>query len=140
LGATALAEASNRHAASVQDRSPASMAIVDGGAVGVRPSADTAHRVRRGASADLDLRDRKRVQLAHRSFFFTLLGWAFGRTTLIILGHVRRYEKALIVVIVAIMLIVFWLMRKRHVEDEVVEVLAAGDTGPIPKLSRPDDL
>ena len=74
------------------------------------------------------------------SFFFTLLGWAFGRTTLIILGHVRRYEKALIVVIVAIMLIVFWLMRKRHVEDEVVEVLAAGDTGPIPKLSRPDDL
>jgi hypothetical protein len=32
------------------------------------------------------------------------------------------------------------LMRKKHVEDEVVEVLAAGDTGPIPKVSRPDRL
>jgi membrane protein DedA with SNARE-associated domain len=74
------------------------------------------------------------------AFVFTLLGWAFGRTTLILLGHVRRYENYLIVAIVLIMLAVFWLMRKRHVEDEVVEVLAKGDTGPIPKLSRPQDM
>jgi membrane protein DedA with SNARE-associated domain len=74
------------------------------------------------------------------SFFFTLLGWAFGRTTLIVLGHVRRYENYLVVAIVLAMLAVFWLMRKRHVEDEVVEVLAKGDTGPIPKLSRSDDM
>jgi membrane protein DedA with SNARE-associated domain len=74
------------------------------------------------------------------AFAFTLLGWAFGRTTLIILGHVRRYENYLFAAIVLVMLGMFWLVRKRHVEDEVVEVLAAGDTGPIPKLSRPDDL
>jgi membrane protein DedA with SNARE-associated domain len=74
------------------------------------------------------------------SFVFTLLGWAFGRTTLIVLGHVRRYENQLIVAIVVIMLIVFLIMRQRHVEDEVVEVLAKGDTGPIPKLSLPDDV
>jgi membrane protein DedA with SNARE-associated domain len=69
---------------------------------------------------------------------FTLLGWAFGRTTLLILGHVRRYENFLVVIIVLILAIAFWLMRNKHVEDEVVEVLATGDTGPIPKVSRPE--
>ena len=69
---------------------------------------------------------------------FTLLGWAFGRTTLLVLGHVRRYENFLVAVIVLILAIAFWLMRKKHVEDEVVEVLAKGDTGPIPKVSRPE--
>lgn len=73
------------------------------------------------------------------SFLFTLLGWAFGRTMLIILGHVRRYESKLVAVIIVGIAIAFWLMRKRHVEDEVVEVLAKGDTGPIPKMSHPDD-
>jgi hypothetical protein len=70
------------------------------------------------------------------SFAFTLLGWGFGRTMLIVLGHVRRYENYLIAVIVVGLAITFWVMRKKHVEDEVVEVLAAGDTGPIPKISR----
>jgi membrane protein DedA with SNARE-associated domain len=74
------------------------------------------------------------------SAVFTMLGWAFGRTTLLVLGHVRRYENYLVALIVLILAIVFWLMRKRHVEDEVVEVLAAGDTGPIPKVSRPDHM
>jgi membrane protein DedA with SNARE-associated domain len=73
------------------------------------------------------------------SFAFTLLGWGFGRATLRIVGHVRRYEKFLVTAILLTLLIVFWVMRKRHVEDEVVEVLATGDTGPIPKLSAPDD-
>jgi len=72
------------------------------------------------------------------SFAFTVIGWAFGRTTLIVLGHVRRYESYLIAAIVVVLVIVFWVMRKKHVEDEVVEVLAAGDTGPIPKVSRSD--
>src|SRR5262249_14337317 len=71
---------------------------------------------------------------------FTMLGWAFGRTTLLVVGHVRRYENYLVALIVLILGIVFWLMRKKHVEDEVVEVLAAGDTGPIPKVSRPDHM
>ena len=63
------------------------------------------------------------------------LGWAFGRATLRIVGHVRRYEKFLVAAILIGLLIVFWQMRKRHVEDEVVEVLATGDAGPIPKVS-----
>ena len=68
------------------------------------------------------------------SVAFTILGWGFGRATLRIVGHVRRYEKYLVAAIILGLLIVFWVMRKRHVEDEVVEVLATGDTGPIPKL------
>jgi membrane protein DedA with SNARE-associated domain len=70
---------------------------------------------------------------------FSLLGWGFGRTTLIVLGHVRRYENFLVLAIILGLAVVFWIMRKRHVEDEVVEVLASGDTGPFPKVSRPDD-
>jgi membrane protein DedA with SNARE-associated domain len=73
------------------------------------------------------------------SFGFALLGWGFGRTTLILLGHVRRYEKFLVAAILIAIAVVFWLMRKRHVEDEVVVVLASGDTGPIPKVSLEDD-
>ncbi len=73
------------------------------------------------------------------SFTFTLLGWAFGETARRILGHVRRYENYLVVLIVLLLAVVFWLMRRKHVEDEVVQVLAAGDTGPIPKVSSPDD-
>jgi len=70
---------------------------------------------------------------------FTLLGWGFGRTTLIMLGHVRRYEKYLVAAILIALAVVFYVMRRRHVEDEVVEVLASGDTGPIPIVSRDVD-
>jgi len=66
------------------------------------------------------------------SFIFTLLGWAFGRTTLIVLGHVRRYENYLVGAIVLGVGIVFWVMRKRHVEEEVVEVLSSGDRAEFP--------
>ena len=69
------------------------------------------------------------------SVLFTLMGWAFGRGTLIVLGHVQRYEKFLIPGIVVGIGLIFWLMRARHVEDEVVEVLAAGDVDPAPKVS-----
>lgn len=72
------------------------------------------------------------------SAVFVLLGWGFGRATLRIVGHVRRYEKFLVAAILIGLLIVFWVMRKRHVENEVVEVLATGDTGPIPKVSLDD--
>lgn len=68
---------------------------------------------------------------------FTLLGWAFGRTTLIMLGHVRRYENYLVGLIVLILAIVFYIMRERHVEDEVVEVLSSGDTAEMPAAPQP---
>ena len=57
---------------------------------------------------------------------FTAIGWGFGRTTLIILGHVRRYERILVPAIIVGVVIAWWVMRKRHVEEEVVEVIATG--------------
>jgi membrane protein DedA with SNARE-associated domain len=71
------------------------------------------------------------------SFFFTALGWGFGRTTLIFLGHVKRYENYLVALIVIGVGIVLWVMHRRHVEDEMVEVLASGDTAEFPEHPRP---
>ncbi len=73
------------------------------------------------------------------SFFFTLLGWGFGRTALFVLGHVRRYENYLVAAIVVVLAAVFWVMRKEHVEDEVVEVLAAGDPESVPACPAPEE-
>ena len=73
------------------------------------------------------------------AFTFTMLGWAFGQTAMIAVGHVRRYEKDLAAIIIIAVVVIFWVMRKQHVEDEVVVVLAAGDAGPIPKISQPND-
>lgn len=72
-------------------------------------------------------------------YFFSVMGWAFGRTTLMVVGHVRRYENYLVVAIILFLAIAFWFMRKRHVEDEVVEVLAAGDAATVPEVSGTDD-
>jgi membrane protein DedA with SNARE-associated domain len=73
------------------------------------------------------------------SFAFTLIGWAFGRTTLIVLGHVRRYENVLVAAILIGLAVVFWVMRKRHVEEEVVEVLSTGDTAQYPTQPQNGD-
>ena len=73
------------------------------------------------------------------SIAFSFLGWGFGRTTLIVVGHVRRYENFLVALIVLILAIVFWIMRKRHVENEVVEVLASGDTAEMPTANGADE-
>jgi len=80
------------------------------------------------------------ISCASWSVAFTLLGWAFGRTTLIMLGHVRRYENFLVVLIIVVLVIVFWIMHKRHVEDEVVEVLSSGDTAELPAADRTDEM
>ncbi len=60
-------------------------------------------------------------------YTFTLLGWGFGETTLLVLGHVKRYEKYLVLVILVASLAVLIVMRRRHVENKAVEVLARGD-------------
>ena len=73
------------------------------------------------------------------AYIYSLVGWAFGRTTLIVLGHVRRYENLLVVVIVLLLAAAFWYMHKQHVEDEVVDVLASGDDSLIPEVAGSDD-
>jgi membrane protein DedA with SNARE-associated domain len=69
---------------------------------------------------------------------FTAIGWAFGETTLIILGHVRRYENYLVALIVLLLAVGFWIVRERHVPEEVVEVLASGDTQEMPTPGNTD--
>jgi membrane protein DedA with SNARE-associated domain len=69
-------------------------------------------------------------------YVFTLLGWGFGETTLLVLGHVKRYEKYLVLVILLASLVALLIMRRRHVEDKSVEVIATGDDEPPPKISE----
>jgi len=69
-------------------------------------------------------------------YVFTLLGWGFGETTLLVLGHVKRYEKYLVLIILLVSLIVLLVMRGRHVENKSVEVIATGDPEPPPKISE----
>ncbi|HEY4216107.1 MAG TPA: VTT domain-containing protein [Gemmatimonadaceae bacterium] len=73
------------------------------------------------------------------AYVYSLIGWAFGRTTLIMLGHVRRYENILVVLIVLVLAVVFWYLHKRHVEDEVVDVLASGDDTLVPDVAGVDE-
>jgi membrane protein DedA with SNARE-associated domain len=61
-------------------------------------------------------------------YLFTLLGWGFGEAALLVLSHVRRYEKYLVAVILIVVLIVLVVLRRRHVENKSLQVLATGDT------------
>ena len=61
------------------------------------------------------------------SVLFTLLGWGLGETTMIVVGHVRRYEKWIAIAILVVIVLALYAMRRRHVEEEVVEVLSVGD-------------
>jgi membrane protein DedA with SNARE-associated domain len=78
------------------------------------------------------------ISAASWAFVFTGIGWAFGETTLIILGHVRRYENFLVALFVVLLGIGFWIVRARHVPEEMVEVLASGDTKEMPTPGNAD--
>jgi membrane protein DedA with SNARE-associated domain len=67
-------------------------------------------------------------------YFFTLLGWGFGETTMLVLGHVKRYEKYLVGVILLASLVALLVMRKRQVANRSVELLASGDEEPPPPI------
>ena len=69
-------------------------------------------------------------------YTFTLLGWGFGETTLLVLGHVKRYEKYLVLAILLASLAALIVMRRRHVENRAVEVIARGDEEPPPRISE----
>jgi membrane protein DedA with SNARE-associated domain len=79
------------------------------------------------------------ISAASWAIVFTAIGWAFGETTLIILGHVRRYENYLVALFVLLLGIGFWIVKARHVPEEVVEVLASGDTQEMPTPGTRDE-
>lgn len=47
--------------------------------------------------------------------FFTALGWFFGESAVLVIGHVRRYEDELAMLLVAIGLASFFWLRRRLV-------------------------
>jgi membrane protein DedA with SNARE-associated domain len=79
------------------------------------------------------------ISAASWAIVFTGIGWAFGETTLIVLGHVRRYENYLVALFILLLIVGFWIVRARHVPDEVVEVLASGDTSEMRTPGGPED-
>jgi membrane protein DedA with SNARE-associated domain len=61
------------------------------------------------------------------SFLFTLLGWGAGEAALRTIGHLRRYERWIMLGIVVLVVLVLYIAKRRRVADEVVDVLATGD-------------
>jgi membrane protein DedA with SNARE-associated domain len=57
------------------------------------------------------------------AYIFTLLGWGFGESAKRVLGHVKRYELPLSLLIVMLVIVVLYSMRRRRVGEEVVEAL-----------------
>jgi membrane protein DedA with SNARE-associated domain len=50
------------------------------------------------------------------SFFFTFLGWAFGETAVLVLGHVRRYEDMIAVAITGSIVLAGVILHRRAKE------------------------
>src|SRR5215208_348009 len=57
------------------------------------------------------------------SLAFSVLGWALGRTTQTLIGHVRDVEPLIGVVLVVLMIIGFAVSRRRRVGDRTAQVL-----------------
>ena len=54
---------------------------------------------------------------------FTLAGWEIGETALRLVGHLRKYEEALGIAIVVATIVLLLMLRRGHVEEEVVHVI-----------------
>ena len=57
------------------------------------------------------------------SLVFTVIGWSMGRATQAFLGQVQEIESAIGVVLVLVVLVVYLVLRRRHVERTTMEVL-----------------
>ena len=56
---------------------------------------------------------------------FTALGWGVGRTSKALGWHPKKYEIAFMVVLAIVGIAVYFIARRRHVEEKTVEVLEA---------------
>ena len=57
------------------------------------------------------------------SLAFSVLGWALGRTTQRLIGHVREWEPVIGVAVVLSMVVGFVVVRRRHVADRSAHVI-----------------
>jgi membrane protein DedA with SNARE-associated domain len=75
------------------------------------------------------------ISAATWSLLFTLVGWAFGSTAVLVLGRIRRHEDALAVVLVAIialLVLVITLRNREKVPTEIDDGLLAFTRGEPP--------
>lgn len=71
------------------------------------------------------------IAAAAWSLIFTALGWFFGESAVLLVGHVRRYEDELVLLLIAIALAAFLWLRRRQTKAVAVEAQAAEQgTGP----------
>ena len=54
------------------------------------------------------------------AFVFTIVGWLFGETALLVLGHIRRYEDEIAVFLIAVVVLVFVVLIRRR-QTQILE-------------------
>ena len=57
------------------------------------------------------------------SLVFGILGWALGRTTETFIGHVKEWEPFIGAALVALMIVGYLLMRRRHTAEKTADIL-----------------
>ena len=62
------------------------------------------------------------------SLAFSVLGWALGRTTETLIGHVRQWEPVIGTAVVLSMVLGFLVLRRRHVAERTAAALDADKT------------
>jgi hypothetical protein len=73
-----------------------------------------AHRLWSSQAAHPDLPDRQRaIASLVWSAVFVTLGWLFGETALLVLGHIRRYEDELTGLLIAAVVVVAVVLYQR---------------------------
>ncbi len=74
------------------------------------------------------------------SLIFGILGWALGSTTETFIGHVKDWEPFIGAALVALMIVGYLMMGRRHTADKTADILDRHKTPlGIPRLPPEDD-
>ena len=72
------------------------------------------------------------ISCAVWSVLFTVVGWALGRSTETFIGHVKEMEALFGALVVLVVLVVFIVLRRRHVAGRTARVLDPPDDASAP--------
>jgi membrane protein DedA with SNARE-associated domain len=64
------------------------------------------------------------------SAVFVTLGWLFGETALLVLGHIRRYEDELTGLLIAAVVVVAVVLYQRHRPPPLIDQTETTGSGP----------
>jgi membrane protein DedA with SNARE-associated domain len=64
------------------------------------------------------------------SLLFATLGWLFGETALLVIGHIRRYEDEFAGFLVAAVVVVAVILYQRHRPPPLIEQTETTGSGP----------